>query len=504
MGATPLADNVLTDRLLRSWLRCRRKAWLDRHGDVTQRRWTAHRNLLLDDQQRCFVALLPQKPGRGEAACAAGQDGVVGLRLKGVGPLGDVIEAHPPLLLRVKGQSRWGAFAYQPVLARQGRRMTREHQLPLALMGHLLEQYQAGPVPELLVLGNGRQGLERERIRLTSGLRKQLSDALRKLKSDLERPQPPALAADRRKCTLCSWRESCGRVASSDGHLSEVSGIGAKRRDMLQELGILGLNDLASANPERLAVQMERFGEQHGDVARALVAQATAQRDGQVERLDPTLALPELQDAPGVLLYDIESDPDARHDFLHGFLRLPRQKDGRWDLAAATYHPLLMLAEHGEQRSWLRLQRLLSRYEGWPILHYGETETLSLRRLAQRQGASDAQLSRLKRRLIDVHARIRCHWRLPLSSYGLKSVAAWRGFRWSQAGVDGARALLWWRQWLGEGPQRRGSRQGLAWIFRYNQDDCRATWAVAAWLLERDELLTSDASIPKDQSPAAG
>ena len=35
MGDTPPAANVLTDRLLRSWLRCRRKAWLDRHGDGT-------------------------------------------------------------------------------------------------------------------------------------------------------------------------------------------------------------------------------------------------------------------------------------------------------------------------------------------------------------------------------------------------------------------------------------------------------------------------------------
>ena len=65
MGDTPAADNALTDRLLRSWLRCRRKAWLDRHGNPAERRWTAHRNLLLDDQQRCFVALLPRKPGHG-------------------------------------------------------------------------------------------------------------------------------------------------------------------------------------------------------------------------------------------------------------------------------------------------------------------------------------------------------------------------------------------------------------------------------------------------------
>ena len=153
MGATPTADNVLTDRLLRSWLRCRRKAWLDRHGDSADRRWTAHRNLLLDDQQRCFVALMPTKPGHGEEACASGQEGVVGLRLKGDGPAKEPLEAHPPLLRRVKGESRWGGFAYQPVLARQGRRMTREHQLPLALMALLLEQYQQGTVSDMLVLG---------------------------------------------------------------------------------------------------------------------------------------------------------------------------------------------------------------------------------------------------------------------------------------------------------------------------------------------------------------
>ena len=158
MGDTPPADNALTDRLLRSWLRCRRKAWLDRHGDAADRLWTAHRNLQLDDQQRCFAALLRQPPGRGEASCRDGAESVVGLRLKGTGPSGEPLEAHPPLLRRVKGQSRWGAFAYQPVIARQGRRLTREHQLPLALMGPLLEQVQESPVQDMLVLGgSGRR-----------------------------------------------------------------------------------------------------------------------------------------------------------------------------------------------------------------------------------------------------------------------------------------------------------------------------------------------------------
>ena len=494
MGDTPPAANVLTDRLLRSWLRCRRKAWLDRHGDRSQRRWTAHRNLMLDDQQRCFVALLPQKPAHGSAGCAAGAAGVVGLRLKGRGPGGERLEAHPPLLRRVSGRSRWGDFSYQPVLARQGRRMTREHQLPLALMALLLEQVQQAPVRDALVVGGGGRRPARDRVGLSAGVRKQLGDSLRKLRADLDRSEPPPLAADRRKCTLCSWRGLCNDEAAAEGHLSEVSGIGAKRRDMLQELGIHGMGDLAAADPDRLAAQMERFGEQHGEVARSLVAQARCQRDGQPESLQDSPALPELIHAPGVLLYDIESDPDARHDFLHGFWRLPRAADGSWDLHAARYQPLLVLAEHGEPRCWQRLDRYLRCHDGWPVLHYGETESLALRRMAERQGVAEPQLKRLRCRLVDVHARVRSHWRLPLNSYGLKAVAAWQGFRWSQTGVDGARALLWWRQWQGGGPARRGSTHALNWIFTYNRDDCRATWAVADWLARQSNssLQTGD------------
>ncbi|MEA5399544.1 nuclease, partial [Synechococcus sp. BA-124 BA4] len=70
MPAEP-SNRLVTDRLLRSWLRCRRRAWLDRHGDPGQRLWSAHRALQLDDQQRCFVSLLEQRPLAGEAACAA-------------------------------------------------------------------------------------------------------------------------------------------------------------------------------------------------------------------------------------------------------------------------------------------------------------------------------------------------------------------------------------------------------------------------------------------------
>jgi uncharacterized protein len=485
----------LTDRLLRSWLRCRRRAWLDRHGPEQARRWSAHRALTLQDQLRSFQSLLPQRPGHGEQACRSGAAGVVGLRLRGEGPGGLGLEAHPPLLVRVNSPSRWGAHGYQPVLVRQGRHLTREHRLVLALWGRLLADHQQAPVPQALVLAGGGDQLQQEPLNLGSGLQQQLDDLLPRLAAELEpdRPTPP-LVNDRKKCVLCSWRGLCDGEAAAEGHLSEVSGIGGKRRDLLTSLGIASLADLAASDPEQLAASLEEHGEQHRDVAAQLVAQARVQAGGVERRLAAGPALPELRSAPGVLIYDIEADSDARDDFLHGLLRLTRSPAG-WpspgDAAtAAPYHPLLALQEHGEERLWRRLSTLLERYPDWPVLHYGETEAVGLLRLAERQGVPEAERNRLRHRLIDVHQRLKRHWLLPVNSYGLKAVASWLGFRWSQGGVDGARCLLWWRQWRQDRDRpnvtKRLSARPLERIFRYNRDDGLATWAVAAWLLERD------------------
>jgi tRNA threonylcarbamoyl adenosine modification protein (Sua5/YciO/YrdC/YwlC family) len=249
----PAAATPLTDRLLRSWLRCRRRAWLDRHGPGEQRQWNAHRALALDDQLRSFQSLLPQRPGHGEAACAAGEAGVVGLRLRGRTADATPLEVHPPLLQRVEGSSRWGEHRYQPVLARQGRRLTREHRLLLALWGRLLAHHQQGEVAQGLVLAGSEPRLERETLALGENLQRQLDDGLLRLAADLERSEPPPLVSDRKKCTLCSWRSLCDRDAAAEGHLSEVSGIGGKRREMLLEQGVVSLPDLAARDPERLA-----------------------------------------------------------------------------------------------------------------------------------------------------------------------------------------------------------------------------------------------------------
>ncbi len=483
------ASHVLTDRLLHSWVRCNRKAWLDRYGDQTSRLWSAHRSLELDHQQKSLSELIPGNPGKGISACEEGLEGVMGLRLKGIGPSEELLEAHPPLLQRIAGTSCWGEFVYRPVIARQGRKITRDHKLALSLLGLLLEQLQKAPVPFGIVISKNHTGLEHQTISLhQANLQKQLKNSLLKLNAALSRSEPPPLTLDRRKCSLCSWRGLCNIEAATTGNLSEVSGIGSKRKQILQEVGISKVHELAIADPIALGNSLQNFGEQHGQIAEQLVAQAKVQDKGLTERINYAEAIPELKQAPGVLVYDIESDPDIHDDFLHGFIRLNREANGQWDLKRAKYHPILALHEHGKAICWKRLKKKLSIYKDWPVLHYGETEEISLIRLAQKQGTNEKELKELKHRFIDIHARLRMHWRLPLNNYGLKVVANWTGFEWRDKGVDGARALLWWRQWRDAENQTNRRATTLRYLLKYNQDDCLATWAVTQWLLNQDSV----------------
>ena len=488
MVIAPKKTIVLSDRLLRSWVRCKRKAWLDSHGDRRLRNWTAHQRLQLDHQQKSFSALIKGKPGLGIQGCKDGNSGVFGLKIKMELTSNLLVEVKPALLQKTTGQSIWGDYSYRPVIARQGKRTTRELRLYLALNSLLLEQVQEFPVPKGITVSQNSKGLEIDQISINVGLKNQLIFSLEGLKKDLKKEGPPPITKDRKKCIVCSWQKFCGLEAKSQGDLSQVNGIGQKRRDVLQSLGINTIKDLANTNPEQLNQKLVNLSNQNQGLAKNIIKQAKCQLSGQPERLINNTVLPELESAPGVILYDIESDSDIRQDFLHGFICIKHNNNGEWDIKNATYHPILMLYQESEKKRWGRLKRKINNYPDWPILHYGETELISIRKMALNQSINKEELIKLEKRFIDIHKRVKLNWLLPVQNYGLKDISSWTGFQWKQKNPDGAMALLWWRQWKGNKLKRKKNLSPLKKIFIYNRDDCMATWSVVNWLLTQDRI----------------
>ncbi len=490
MRNTSQNTSVITSHMLRSWIRCKRKAWLDHYGDNSQRIWSAHRALQLDHQQKSIAALIKTEPGKGLEACKKGNEAILGLRLKGIGPNNESLQDHPTLLQRIQGTSCWGDFSYRPVIARQGKKILREHKLILTFTGILLEQFQGSDVSNGLVISKVRNELECQKVFLNKSIRKQLAESLIQLNDDINKSSPPSLISDRRKCSICCWQKVCNQEANQKGHLSEVSGIGSKRNDILNNLGLYSVEDLAKTDPSELSNKLKIYGEQHQKISAEIVAQAKVQFIGIEERINFKQSIPELIDSPGVLIYDIESDPDINDDFLHGFICIKKQNNNtnKWNVRSAKYHPILTLIEHGKYCHWKRVKSMLNHYKNWPIIHYGETENISALRLAKSAGSSMEEIDDLKGRFIDIHARLRENWRLPLKNYGLKTVAHWTGFRWSHKGAEGAKALFWWRQWRNSPQNSKRAKNTLQKLFKYNADDCLATWSVSQWLLSKDSI----------------
>ncbi len=488
MDDNPSFTNVLTDRLLRSWLRCRRKAWLDKYEDPKKRLWSAHRALQLDQQQRHFNSFLNKKPRSGLASLESGESAVIGLRIKSNIFHDLPLEIHPPLLHKVEGKSKWGDFHYVPVISRQGKRATKEHRLTLAITGKLLGFLQEKSVKYGVLIGGYGPEVQLERIFLTRRLDDQLTKSLMQLNSDLKSSMPPAIINNRKKCALCSWRGLCNAEASSQGSLNEVSGIGSKRSQTLHEIGIKNIEILATSDSAKLQSKLSSLGIKDLDLASNLVNQAKVQMEKKPKRIKHTEAIPELTKTQGIFLYDIESDPDHHEEYLHGFVKLIKDQNSNWNFPRSRYHPLLVIQNENKKSlcAWKRISKKIFSKTDFPILHYGETEAIALCQMAKRHGVSEDEINQLKKRMIDVHLRLKETWLLPISSYSLKSVANWIGFQWSKEGVDGARALVWWRHWKGSGTNSRGHINNLKWIFEYNYEDNLATLAVISWLMSED------------------
>ena len=486
MGHKNTEIKAINERLLRSWIRCRRKAWLDCYGDKSKKVWSAHQTLQLDHQKLSFSAFIKGEAGVGLKGCEEGRKNVFGLKVTENTYFNNINQSQIVLINKINGQSIWGDFAYQPVICRQGKNLTKEHKLTLAMSGVLLQKIQRFPVNKALIVSKNRKKLEINTLSLNEEIYKELFSNISKMQEELLEDNPLPLTTNRKKCSICTWRRLCDKEATSKGHLSEISGVGRKRIEMLKKIGINNIKDLSLSNSIYLENKFKIFGNQHKVIANKLINQSYAIYSGEKLKLTKNESLPEIINAPGLIIYDIESDPDIGLDFLHGFIHIKRDAKGLLDISKSEYTSLIVSNNKREDLTWERLKKVLEKNSDWPILHYGETEFLSMSRIAKRQGESEEYIATMKKRFIDIHSRVKTKWCLPINSYGLKTMANWIGFKWSGTYVDGSKALLWWRQLRQSSKSDSYHSKNLDRILTYNKEDCIATWEVANWLINND------------------
>lgn len=502
---------LINAELLLQYQRCKRRPFLDIHGDKSRR--DAGNDLLLklyQDKIAHKIGILSQftyhEPQYQYRDWKAGATATLKLMQQGTESiyrgvlLASYCERHtllsrPDILVKHRGQSDFGDWTYVPVNIELGKRPKQEYQVVTAFHAYVLGEVQQVELETAWLMLRGKE--EGYAVDLSKWM-PQMQRILEEYVQTLETDEAPEVFISRQRCTLCPWYSYCYEIAQSQKHLSLLPGVTPVRYKQLQALDILTVESLATTHP----TQLENLPGFDRRVAPKLILQAQSTLENrplfipylprkqqyliESDTVDTSVCPNTAADAtqlddykdnilftdPIEIFFDIEAQPDLNLDYLLGVLVVDRQTN--------TEQFYSFLAENPEEEKfiWQQFLDLVGQYPDAPIYHFCVYEFDTVKRLAKEYRTPYTSVLPILRRFVDVYEILTQNVTLPVESYALKAIARWLGFEWRDPEASGAKCIYWYDEWL-----KTGDRSLLEVIQRYNEDDCRATHNVKDWLV---------------------
>ena len=271
-------------------------------------------------------------------------------------------------------------------------------------------------------------------------------------------------------CAECEFKARCRQLALEKDELSLLSGTTEKEVWKLHSRGIFSVTQLsytfrARRRPKRFTSKSEKY-------SHALKALAIRERKIHIA------GQPELKIAGHHVYLDVEGIPDRDFYYLIGL----RIKVGD----SYVQHAFWANDESQEKEIWEAFLQVLAKIERPQLIHYGSYETTFLKRMKERYseaGENPAFLDQLIADAVNLLSVIYARIYFPTYSNGLKDIARYLGFHWSESDASGLHTLMWRSEW--EFSKDSSLKQKL---LTYNAEDCEAlerVTSIAAQLCQK-------------------
>ncbi len=284
-------------------------------------------------------------------------------------------------------------------------------------------------------------------------------------------------------CALCHWQKHCDAHRESDDHLSLVANMRRSQTTRLNEKGIEKVAELARATS---ADRPPRVGPHTFETLRRQAALQVAQRSGgepsyELLQPEPERGFARLPPpSPGDLYFDMEGDPffDQGLEYLFGVTSI---EDGQ------TRFRAFWATDRAQEKQAFEgfvdfVHERLERFPDLHVYHYAPYEPTALKRLMGLHATREDELDHLLRNqvLVDLYAVVREGLRISQPSYSIKKLESFYMDERETDVAEGGDSIIAFEKFL-----ETGDRGLLAAIERYNDDDCRSTWLLHGWLLDR-------------------
>lgn len=281
------------------------------------------------------------------------------------------------------------------------------------------------------------------------------------------------------KCKLCPWYSSCKKWAKETHDLTNLFYVGKSDRDTInKDLNIEKIEEIEKINIDDIMKLKKTNKEYMKNLAEKKLIKIK-QRALIMDKNKKPIIYGEviLPKTSYELFFDIEDDPTQGFIYLHGVYE--RSAKGERFISFLAKN----LSKEDEKKAWKGFIDYLKSFPlgDYSLYYYSHHEKTSYKKLQQQYPEVISEEDLLKifenKNSVDLYSVIYKQTDWPLTSYSLKDIATYLGFKWRDETPSGALSIQWYNEYLKTKDEKIMNR-----ILEYNEDDCKATMVMKDFL----------------------
>ncbi len=282
----------------------------------------------------------------------------------------------------------------------------------------------------------------------------------------------PAIAG---VCKMCAWYSSCKKWSKENEDLSQIFYLGRGKRDVINEdLNVERIPDFCKVNIEEVVCQKKRDKGFLRGIGKETIEKLVNR--AKIFSITKQPVLYSQIDFPKVsyeLFFDIEDDPTQEFVYMHGVYE--RKGSGERYVHFTAQSNTVEAEKEAWQRFWDFVRSLPK--DDFAVYYYSHHEKTTYRKM-QKQYPEIVSIDEVESffnnpNTIDLYQIVQKYTDWPVSSYSLKELAQYLGFKWRDETPSGALSIQWFNEYL-----KSKDEKILERILLYNEDDCKATIVV--------------------------
>lgn len=264
-------------------------------------------------------------------------------------------------------------------------------------------------------------------------------------------------------CLLCEWFQRCHRWVKEHDDPTGIFFVG-KQKFRLKQVGLRTIHEIADMRVEDYLAPETKIPRM-GKKALTRMKHRAAILVGGEPSIRQGYAFPERMRE---IYFDIEDDPTQGITYLFGLFIVDQHKE-------PCFRYFLARRPEDEERTVRDFWQFVASAGDATYYVYSHKERSTLRHLMERYDLDETVFTHYVEHEYDLYAKLIVEYSdWPTFSYSIKQIAKHIGFHWRDVDPSGANSIAWYNDYLAH-PENEGV---LNRILQYNEDDCRAMWAV--------------------------